>query len=154
MKARTFRTMLNVWPPFVGAGIKVVTMSDDYTHTRVRLRMTRLNRNAVGTHFGGSIYAMTDPFLMLMLLHHLGRDHVVWDKAAEIEFVKPGRGQLVADFRITPEIVDELRAEAASGERVLRWFTEEVLDSEGDVVAIVRKQLYVRRKREKTPAAA
>lgn len=149
MRARTFRRMLNVWPPLVGAGIKVMEFSDDYMHVRVRLRMNRLNRNAVGSHFGGSIYAMTDPFFMLMLLHHLGEDHVVWDKAAEIEFVKPGRGDIVADFRITPETIAELRAEAAGGDRVLRWFTEEVVDAGGEVVAIVRKQLYVRRKREK-----
>lgn len=152
MRARTFRRMLNVWPPLVGAGITILEFSDDYTHVKVRLRMNKLNRNAVGSHFGGSIYAMTDPFFMLMLLHHLGKDHVVWDKAAEIEFVKPGRGDVFADFHITPELVDELRAEAADGGRVLRWLTGEVVNSDGDVVAVVRKQLYVRRKRENTAA--
>jgi len=152
MRARTFRKVLNAWPPLLGAGIRVLEFSDDYLHVRVRLRMNLLNRNAVGSHFGGSLYAMTDPFLMLMLLHHLGRDHVVWDKAAEIEFARPGKGDVYADFSITPELIQELRDEAADGTKVLRWFAENVVDSEGTTVAVVRKQLYIRRKRDAASA--
>jgi acyl-coenzyme A thioesterase PaaI-like protein len=104
------------------------------------------NRNYVGTHFGGSLFAMTDPFWMLMVLHHLGRDHYVWDKAAEIEFVKPGRGTVQTSFTLDDGLLEALRAEAAGGAKVLRWFDNDVVDAQGEVVARVRKQLYVRRK--------
>ena len=64
--------------------------------------LNRLNRNYVGTQFGGSLYAMTDPFFMLMLMENLGRDYVVWDKAANIEFVS-GQGPGACAFQHRPE---------------------------------------------------
>ena len=98
------------------------------------------------THFGGSLFAMTDPFRMIPVLHCLGPDYFVWDKAAEIEFVKPGRGTVHAVFTLDDAVLDELRAAAAGGEKVLRWFDADVVDAQGEVVARTRKQLYVRRK--------
>jgi acyl-coenzyme A thioesterase PaaI-like protein len=138
---------LNLWPPFLFAGIHVTTLTRDYRHARVELRMRPWNRNYVGTHFGGSLFAMTDPFWMLMVLHHLGREHRVWDRAGEIEFLRPGRGTVHTEFVLTPEIVEELRQAASGGDKVLRWFENTIVDAQGEVVARVRKQLYVRRKR-------
>ena len=149
MHASLFRHGLNLWPPYLLAGIHLTDLSADYRRARVELRMRPWNRNYVGTHFGGSLFAMTDPFWMLMVLHHLGRDHFVWDKAGEIEFVKPGRGTMHATFELEDAVLDELRAAAASGEKVLRWFDADVVDEQGDVVARTRKQLYVRRKPER-----
>ncbi|HEY1070312.1 MAG TPA: DUF4442 domain-containing protein [Thermomonas sp.] len=146
MDHRLFRHGINLWPPFLFAGVHLTDLSADYTRARVELRLRPWNRNYVGTHFGGSLFAMTDPFWMLMVLHHLGRDHVVWDKAGEIEFVKPGRGVVRADFALDAATLDALRTGAAGGAKVLRWFENEVVDADGDVVARVRKQLYVRRK--------
>jgi acyl-coenzyme A thioesterase PaaI-like protein len=146
VRASLFRHGLNLWPPFLFAGIHLAELSDDYRQARVELRMRPWNRNYVGTHFGGSLFAMTDPFWMLMVLHHLGRDHYVWDKAAEIEFVKPGRGTVQTSFTLDDGLLEALRAEAAGGAKVLRWFDNDVVDAQGEVVARVRKQLYVRRK--------
>ena len=140
---------LNLWPPFLFAGIHVAAIGDDFRSARVELRMRRWNRNYVGTHFGGSLFAMTDPFWMLLVLHALGDGYIVWDKAATIDFEKPGRGAVHADFALDDATLDELRAAAAGGDKVLRWFDAPVRDAAGDVVAMVRKQLYVRRKRPK-----
>lgn len=147
--ARTLRHALNLWPPFLFAGIHVAAIADDFRSARVELRMRPWNRNYVGTHFGGSLFAMTDPFWMLLVLHSLGDDYIVWDKAATIEFEKPGRGVVRAEFGLDDATLDELRAAAADGSKVLRWFDAPVRDASGDVVAMVRKQLYVRRKRPK-----
>lgn len=146
MRASLFRHGLNLWPPYLLAGIHLTDLSDDYRRARVELRMRPWNRNYVGTHFGGSLFAMTDPFWMLMVLHHLGRDHFVWDKAGEIEFVKPGRGVVHASFALDDAVLDELRDAAAGGGKVLRWFENDIVDAGGEVVARTRKQLYVRRK--------
>jgi acyl-coenzyme A thioesterase PaaI-like protein len=146
MKASLLRHVLNLWPPFLFAGVHVTGLADDYRHARVELRMRPWNRNYVGTHFGGSLFAMTDPFWMLLTMKAMGRDYYVWDKAGTIEFVKPGRGHVHAQFRLDDATLDQMRHDAASGGKVLRWFDTEVLDREGDVVARVRKQLYVRRK--------
>lgn len=146
MKASVFRFGLNVWPPFLFTGIHVAELTPDYRHARVELRMRFWNRNYVGTHFGGSLFAMTDPFWMLLVLHQLGRDHYVWDKAAEIEFVKPGRGTVWTRFDLDDATLAGLRQAASGGGKVLHWFENEILDAQGEVVARVRKQVYVRLK--------
>ena len=147
MKASLLRHGLNLWPPFLFSGIHVTRLSEDYRHAEVELRMRPWNRNYVRTHFGGSLFAMTDPFWMLLTLHALGRDYVVWDQSGRIDFIKPGRGTVRARFDLDDAVLDELRAEAAGGAKVLRWFDTDVVDAGGDVVARVGKQLYVRRKR-------
>lgn len=144
---------MNLWPPFRGAGIRVAEIAPDWGHVRVELRLKRLNRNFVGTHFGGSLFAMTDPFYMIMLLQVLGDDYLVWDQAAEIEYVKPGRGTVHAEFRLDPHHVQRLRHEAADGSKLLPEYAIEVRDARGEVVARVRKKLYVRLKKDRRPAA-
>lgn len=146
MKASVLRRILNVWPPFLFAGIRVVKL-DDYRFARVRLKLAWYNRNYVRVHFGGSLFSMTDPFWMIMVLKCLGDDYVVWDQAGEIRFVSPGREDVFAEFRVEEAVLDEIRAATAGGEKCLRWFETEVRTASGEVVAVVRKQLYVRRKR-------
>lgn len=149
MTPRLLRFGMNLWPPYLFSGIRVTDIGDDWRSARVELRRHLWNRNYVGTQFGGSLFAMTDPFWMLLALHALPRDYIVWDKAAEIEFVKPGRSTVHAEFRIDDAVFDEIKAAAAGGEKVLRWFDTDVIDTQGEVVARVRKQLYVRLKRER-----
>ena len=115
LSAGTLRLLMNLWPPFIGAGIHVEHLAPDYLEARVRMRLGLLNRNYMGTHFGGSLFAMTDPFFALLVMHRLGRDYVVWDKASRIDYRLPGRGTVRAIFRITPEQVEEIRRATAGG---------------------------------------
>jgi acyl-coenzyme A thioesterase PaaI-like protein len=146
MKASLFRHGINLWPPFLFAGIHVTRVSPDYRDIAVELRMRPWNRNYVGTHFGGSLFAMTDPFWMLGLMNNLGRDYYVWDRAGEIEFLKPGRGTVRTAFRIDDAMLAEIRTSAADGSKQLRWYSNDVVDASGAVVARVRKQVYIRLK--------
>lgn len=146
MKPAVLRHGMNLWPPFLFNGIHVTEITPDWRRIRVELRMRPWNRNYVRTHFGGNLFAMTDPFRMIPVLQCLGPDYYVWDQAGTIEFLKPGRGTVHATFELDDAVLDELRAAAASGEKVLRWFETDVIDEAGDVVARTRKQLYVRRK--------
>jgi acyl-coenzyme A thioesterase PaaI-like protein len=150
--ARQLEKGMKWWPPFLGAGIRVKSLSDDFRDAVVELKLGRLNRNAVGTHFGGSLYAMTDPFFMIMLLKNLGGDYLVWDKSGSIEYVAPGRGTVSAHFHLAEKRIAEIRAQAAGGEKVLPEFEVYVKDAEGAIVARVRKVLYVRLKPKKRPA--
>jgi acyl-coenzyme A thioesterase PaaI-like protein len=146
INARRMRRIFNLWPPFLFSGIRVGAISDDWRHAQVELRERWYNRNYVGTHFGGSLFAMTDPFWMLLAMQNLGRAYYVWDKAGSIEFVHPGRGTVSAQFRLDDALLDEMRAATAGGDKYLRWFDNEILDAHGEVVARTRKQLYVKRK--------
>ena len=146
MRAATLRRLLNLWPPFLCNSIRVQRISDDFSEAAVVLRLRPWNRNYVRTQFGGNLFAMTDPFWMLLVMHQLGGDYLVWDKAGAIDFVAPGRSDVHAHFHLQPGVVDELRAAAADGSKVLRWFETEVTTATGEVIARVRKQLYVRLK--------
>jgi len=146
MRASTFRRLLNLWPPFLVNAIRVQSLSDDYSEAKVVLRLRPWNRNYVKSQFGGNLFAMVDPFWMLLAMRQLGGDYYVWDKAGAIDFVAAAYGDVYAHFKLEPSVVDELRAAAAGGEKVLRWFETEVVTGEGKVIAIVRKQIYVRLK--------
>ena len=152
MKPSTLRHVFNFWPPFLFAGIHVTRMSADWREARVELRMRPWTKNYVGTHFGGSLFSMTDPFWMILVKECLGSDYIVWDKAAEIEFVKPGKGTVHANFKVEDSVLDEIRSATGNGNKYLYWLPVEIIDRQGDVVAKMRKQIYVRRKPHKRPA--
>lgn len=127
-----------------GAGIRVRWRSSQAVDVEMKLRFW--NRNYVGTHYGGSLYSMADPFYMLILMENLGRDYIVWDKAASVRFRKPGRGRVRAEFRLTDAQLDDIRDKLKIQEKYEPTFVVEVKDEAGDVVAEVHKVLHVRRK--------
>lgn len=145
-QARLLRWAMNLYPPYLGAGIKVRQISADFREIQVSMGLKWYNRNYVRTQFGGSLYSMTDPFYMLMLMHNLGRDYIVWDKASSIDFVSPGRGTVHAEFKIDEAMLDTIRANTATGEKYLPKYHATVRDEQGTVVARVEKTLYIRRK--------
>jgi acyl-coenzyme A thioesterase PaaI-like protein len=136
--------LLGLYGPFLGAGIRIEHASPALDRVRVRMPLRWWNRNLLGTHFGGSLYAMCDPFFLWMLMEALGPGYVVWDKAATIRFRRPARGLVTAEF-VMPERVAEIRAAADAGGKVEPTFTARVVDSNGEVVAEVDKLLHVRR---------
>ena len=146
MKASTLRRVLRAWPPFLCSGIRVDAWSDDWRYARVRLKLRWYNRNYVGTHFGGALFAMTDPFWMIMTMEALGRDYVVWDKAGAIDFIAATREEVFAEFRLEDADLAEIRNATADGAKYLRWFEVEIRTASGELIARVRKQLHVRRK--------
>ncbi len=121
-------------------------ISSDWKEIDVEMKLRWWNRNYVGTHYGGSLYSMADPFFMVMLIENLGKDYIVWDKAASIRFRKPGRGTVSASFRLSDEQIGEIRQALNSQEKIERTFTAEIKDQSGIVVAEVEKLLHVRRK--------
>ena len=145
--ARLLRWMINLWPPYLGAGICVRRIAPDYREVVVEMPLRFYNRNWVGTQFGGSLYAMTDPFFVLMLMHNLERDYLVWDKEASIDFVAPGRSRLRARMCLSEQDLDQIRARTADGDKHLHLFRADVQDAEGLVVARVEKIVHVRRRR-------
>lgn len=139
-----FLRLMRFYPPYLGAGISVVHVARDLSVIEVEMKLSVWNRNFVGTQFGGSLYSMCDPFFMLILADALGRRYVVWDKAATIRFLRPGRGTVHATFHIPLVEIEEIRAAADAGRKVEPTFKAEVLDDAGEVVAEVEKLLYVR----------
>jgi acyl-coenzyme A thioesterase PaaI-like protein len=148
-KKRNIIRWLSYWPPYLGAGVSVRRVSPDFLEIDVEMKLRPWNRNYFGTHFGGSLYSMCDPFLVLMMVENLGPGYVVWDKAACIRFKKPGRGTVRAEFRLTREEVEAVRARVEVEPKVEPVYVVNVYDAEGSVIAEVEKTLYVRRKEGK-----
>ena len=146
------RRWINLWPPFLGAGIRIKRIAPDMKSIDVEMKLRWWNANYVGTHFGGSLFAMTDAFYMLMLMANLGGDYIVWDKAATIRYRKPGKGNVRAEFRLTDSQLDYVREKLKTLPKYEPVFTVEVKDEQGTVIAEVEKLLYVRKKESLVPA--
>jgi acyl-coenzyme A thioesterase PaaI-like protein len=144
---RAARWLFNLYPPYLMTGIRVTRIDPDWRAMEVTMRLHWYNRNYFGTHFGGSLYAMSDPFFVLMLANILGPDYFVTDQAAKIEFLRPGKGRVRADFRVDEAMISEVRERTADGEKYLPVWPVEVVDEQGEVIARVTKTLYVRLKR-------
>src|SRR5215469_14786668 len=145
-QARALRRGVNLWPPFLGAGIRVKHVAADMKAIDVEMKLRWWNANYVGTQFGGSLFAMTDAFYMLMLMANLGRDYIVWDKAASIRYRKPGRGTVRAEFQLTDAQLDDIREKLRTLPKYEPTFTIEVKDEEETVIAEVQKLLHVKKK--------
>jgi len=142
---RALRLMMNLWSPFRGAGVRVVSIADDFSRVSVELRMRLFNRNYMGTHFGGSLFSMTDPFYVIMLLQRLGPGYVVWDKTASIRFRRPGKGRVTADFHLPDEEVARVRQIVDAEGKLEPVYRIEVKDADGQVIAEVEKVLSVKK---------
>jgi acyl-coenzyme A thioesterase PaaI-like protein len=145
-RTRWLRWKLNFFPAYRGVGARVDYIADDFREVRIHLPLNWRTRNYVGTIFGGSLYGALDPVYMIMLIHILGRDYVVWDKAATIRFRKPGRATLFATFKIDDTELDAIRAATADGTPLDRTLHVQLVDAEGVVHVEVEKVIYVRRK--------
>lgn len=145
---RRLKLALNLYPPYLFSGIRVTAIHPGWHELHVSMRLRWFNQNAVGTHFGGSLYSMVDPHLMLLLLQALGGDYVVWDKSAKIEFHKPGKGHVNCVVRITDEALDEIRRKTEGGDAYRPRFELTILDEGGDLVATVTKVLHVYRRQQ------
>ena len=140
--------LVNFWPPFLGAGIRVSREGPDLNEFVVRMKLHRWNANYVGTQYGGSLYSMCDPFHMLILIHELGPNYVVWDKSARIRFLRPGRGTVAARFSIPAAEIERIRAVVDEEGRHEPVFTVQVTNGAGETVAEVEKTLSIRKRRE------
>jgi acyl-coenzyme A thioesterase PaaI-like protein len=145
LSAGWLRFGMNLWPPFLGAGIHVLEIAPDFRRVVVRLRRGMLNRNYFGTHYGGSLFSMTDPFYALMLLHNLERGYIVWDKAAAIRFKAPGRSDVFARFELTDVQIAAVVAHTAGGEKYEPTWPIDIVAADGQVIATVEKTLHIRR---------
>ena len=145
-RTRLARCGFNWFPAYRGTGARISYVSADWREVRVRLPLSWRTRNYVGTIFGGSLYGALDPVYMIQLIKVLGPDYVVWDKAATIRFLRPGRETLYATFRLTEDEIEALRREVDAAGKVEREFTADLANAAGEVHASCRKLLSIRKR--------
>ncbi len=143
-RTRLARWGFNLFPAYRGTGGRIVHISADWHEIRIRLPLNWRTRNYVGSIFGGSIYGAVDPIYMIMFIKILGPEYIVWDKAATIRFVKPGRSTLYGRFHLSPDEVQRLRDALKAEPKLERNFRVELVDESGETHATVEKTLYFR----------
>ena len=140
------RWALNIYPPYLGAGIRVRHISPDFRKIQIEMVLRFWNRNYVKTQFGGSLYSMTDPFFMLMLMENLGREYIVWDKKSTIQYKKPGLGSVFANFELGEDDIQAIKHKADHSYKYEPQFKIDITNKDGEVIAEVEKTIYIRRK--------
>lgn len=146
-KAPTFKYGFNLSPMYRSSSAKILLVSDDLLHIRVKLPITYKNRNFVGSIFGGSMFSAVDPIPMVQLMNLLGDDYVVWDKAAEISFLRPARTDLYADFSFSTDELEEIKNKVATGNEYEIVKTTFLSDEENTIYCRVKKTIYIADKR-------
>lgn len=140
--------LLWLYPPYLGAGIRVTDIDEQLKHISVAMKLRAWNQNYLGTQFGGSLYSMVDPFFMMLVMLRIGQGYVVWDKSATIRFLKPGRAEVRARFEVSDAQLDEIRREVEAKGKAEPRFQVDITDVEGTPIAQVEKWVHVRRARE------
>ena len=147
-KTTYFKMLVNFYLPYMGAGIKITNITEDFRRFDVSMKLRLYNRNFVYSHFGGSLYAMADPFYMFILMENLGTKYIVWDKAAKIDFVKPGTGTVLATFEVNEEELNAIKEEVDAKGKMNKIVHAEIKSETGEVIARVEKVLYIRKLKE------
>ncbi len=154
IRKRLIYGLINFWPPYFFSGIHVTRLDPAGCVAEVELRTHWWNANYHGTAYGGSLFSMTDPFYALILIEHLGPRFMVWDKASSIRFRRPGTGTVKATFEIPRAQIDAIRETAIRDGKAEETFKAEIVDGQGQVVAVVEKLVHVKRVTKKKAADA
>ena len=147
-QAKWLRRFMNLWPPFIGAGISVTRIDDDFRQAQVRMKLSWYNRNYMGTQYGGSLYSMTDAFYAIMIIRNLDNQYFVWDKSASIDYIAPARGTVIADYQLTDEMITTIKQNTDQGQKFLYDIPVDIISQDNTLIAKVNKVIYIRKKPE------
>lgn len=143
LKSRLFRFSLNLIPAYRGTGARCIFLSDDLHEVHIKLPLNLRTRNYVGTIFGGSMYGAVDPIYMVQLINILGKDYVVWDKAASVRFRKPGNNTLYARFIISDDLLEDIKTKVIREKEIEIELTVNLVDKNAHVYAEIAKNIYI-----------
>ncbi len=142
-KTWRFRFFMNLYPMYFGTGGKILFWSDDSTEVHVRIRRSLWTYNYVGTIFGGSMFSATDPFYMLMLFRIFNDVFVVWDRSAQIKFIKPSKITLYAKYSLNSDLLESIKKEVTEKGENNYVFKIELIDRNGTVYALIERTVYI-----------
>lgn len=145
---RLLKLGLNIYGPYVGAGVKITHIDKEWREIHVLMKLRWYNRNIMGTHFGGSLYSMIDPHLMILAMNRLGKEYIVWDRAADVKYLKPATGTVSTEISLNDEQLQDIIDNTADGSSYRPTFEIAIRDSSGKTVTKVNKVLYIKRKIE------
>jgi acyl-coenzyme A thioesterase PaaI-like protein len=137
------RLGFNAYPCYRGTGAHITYIASNWREVHLKLPLSWRTRNYRGTIFGGSMYAAVDPIYMLMLIKNLGPGYNIWDKAATIRFVRPGRSTLFARFLIDEHELAIIQDGVSKNVKIDRVYNIDLTDNHDVVHVSVEKTIYI-----------
>jgi hypothetical protein len=142
-KATLFKVGFNLSPMYKRSCGKIIFVSDDLHLVKIKIPLSYKNKNYVGSIFGGSLFAATDPIYMIQLMQILGKDYVVWDKKTDIKFKRPAYEHAYATFEFTTTEINEILQKVKSENELDYTKTLHITDICGTVFTELDKTLYI-----------
>lgn len=142
-KGRLIKVLFNLFPMYRRTGGRLIEVSDDLTYVKIKLPLNYKTKNYVGTIYGGHMYSCVDGIYMVQLIDILGKSYVVWDKSASIRFRRPGNKTLFAEFKITDELLEQIKNEINQYQEKDFILRVDLTDIEGNVYAEIEKVIYI-----------
>lgn len=140
---RAFKFFFNISPMYRRSGGRIVEASENLEYIKIKIRLNYKTRNYVGTMYGGHMYSCLDGIYMVQLLNLLGKSYVVWDKMATIKFKRPGTSTLFAEFNVSKELIEKIKANVAAQNEIDIKLDVHLVDSNGNICAEVEKIIYI-----------
>jgi len=143
-KSTIYKYGFNLSPMYRRSTAKIVEVSDDLMHVKVKIPISYKNKNYVGSIFGGSLFSATDPIFMIQLMNILGKDYVVWDKQASIRFRRPVFENAYVDFLFTIDEIEQIKKDVVDKKEIDVEKEIKITNSEGAIVFCeLTKVIYV-----------
>jgi len=146
--------MLNLYPPWLFQGIRIVEIDPEFRRCRVRVARSLRTRNLNGTTFGGTIFAAADPIYALMywqIFARRGERLRVWLKSAQIRYLRPARTALTFEFALSDASLEQAVAALDREGRFTESHQTEAYDRGGEICAVVDTTVYLRRPKTDQP---
>ena len=148
MKVSTiYKYGFNWSPMYRRTTAKLIEVSDDLHYVKIRLKLNWKNSNYVGSIFGGSMLAATDPIYMIQLIQILGDHYVVWDKAVEARYKKPAKSTIYGEFVFSVEDIETIKESVAKSNQTDIIKTMNLVDENQNIIATFNKTIYIADKR-------
>mgnify|MGYP001182513416 CR=1 FL=1 len=142
-KGRLFRFLFNLSPMYRNTGGRLIEVSDNLHYVKIKLLFNVKTKNYVGTIYGGCMYGAVDGIYVVQLINILGGEYIVWDKSAKIKFKRPANRMLFAEFKLTSELINQIKKDIHELGKNDYNLSVNLIDSNGSVYAEVEKIIYI-----------
>lgn len=138
-----FKWFFNLSPMYRRTTGRLLYVSPGFLRVDVRIKRSYKNKNYVGTIFGGSLFAATDPIYMVQLIQILGNEYVVWDKSSRVHFKRPAVNDAYTAFEFTEEEIVSLKDEVKQTKELDLVKKLELKGKDGTLYCEIEKTIYV-----------
>lgn len=135
-------------PSTANTGAKVTHISETLDHVSITIPLNEQTQNFMGIVYGGIMYSATDAIYLTMLWYRLGLDYMLVDKCADVQYLRPGLGNLTVDFHLPEETVQSIIDELKESKSTLREFVIDIKDDKQKSVCKITKSIYIRKARK------